>query len=114
MIFDLGGVVLPSPFEAFRADERAQVVAGGATGARSRSRRPITALGSLALVVALTVGAAACGGGDTQGRQEPELSEVEAQVAQLRLEVQSLRRELAELQATTTTTLASATSTTTR
>ena len=49
MIFDLGGVVLPSPFDAFRAYERRAglphrfvseiVVAGGETGAWSRFER---------------------------------------------------------------------------
>jgi len=49
VIFDLGGVVLPSPFTAFRAYERRQglphrfvseiVVAGGETGAWSRFER---------------------------------------------------------------------------
>lgn len=45
------------------------------------------------------VGLVACGGGDAQGRQEPELREVESQVSRLRLEVQNLRRELATLRA---------------
>ena len=34
-------------------------------------------------VLALAAGATACGGGDTQGRKDPDLSDVEAQVAQL-------------------------------
>ncbi|MFM8305480.1 MAG: hypothetical protein ACKOA9_14505 [Actinomycetota bacterium] len=67
---------------------------------RSLGRRVCGALA----VVTLAVGVTACGGGDTQGQQDPDLEEVEAQVAQLRLEVQTLRRELAALADTAVTT----------
>jgi chromosome segregation ATPase len=76
---------------------------------RRTVRRIVT---SVTLVGVLGAGAAACSGGDTQGRQEPKLSEVEAQVAQLRLEVQSLRQEVKSLREsvpTTTTTTPGAT-----
>ncbi|GMU78584.1 MAG: hypothetical protein AMXMBFR46_13790 [Acidimicrobiia bacterium] len=49
------------------------------------------------VAVALAVGASACGNDGTRGRQQADLDEVESQVAQLRLEVQNLRRELDSL-----------------
>lgn len=53
----------------------------------------------VALVLgSIAFGASACGGGDTQGRKEPDLNDVESQVAQLRLEVQTLRQEVRSLQ----------------
>ena len=51
-----------------------------------------------AVVVTLALGTVACSGGDTQGRREPELRELDAKVAQLRLEVQSLRLQVKALQ----------------
>jgi len=80
---------------------------------RRRLRRG--ALVALTLL-ALAAGTTACGGsGDTQGRKDPDLSDVEAQVAQLRLEVQTLRKELAALadSVVTTTTTAPATTSST-
>jgi outer membrane murein-binding lipoprotein Lpp len=65
-----------------------------------RPRRRIVAL--VAVLATLALGASACGDGDDQGRIAPELEEVEAQVAQLRLEVQTLRRELQALRGATT------------
>ena len=66
-------------------------------------------------LLALAAGTTACGSGDTQGRKDPDLSDVEAQVAQLRLEVQTLRKELAALadSVVTTTTTAPATTSST-
>ena len=74
--------------------------------------RRIVAIGLT--VAGLALGLAACGDGDTQGRQDPDLSDVESQVAQLRLEVQSLRRELQALRESvpTTTTLPTTTTST--
>jgi hypothetical protein len=91
---------------------------GGPRRADDRSVRSIVRRSLVAVALAaLALGAAACGsGGDTQGRQEPELSDVEAQVAQLRLEVQSLRQEVKSLRESvpTTTTTTTGTATTTR
>lgn len=84
--------------------------AGGRRPHHRAVRRTFRRTLALGLTLAtLSVGTAACGGGDdVQGRQEPDLSEVESQVAQLRLEVQTLRREVQSLREAvpTTTTLA--------
>jgi hypothetical protein len=67
-------------------------------------------------VLVLAAGTTACGGGDTQGRKEADLADVEAQVAQLRLEVQTLRRARrpGESVPTTTTTVPATTTSTVR
>lgn len=64
-------------------------------------------------VAALALGATACGGGDSQGRQDSELRDVESQVAQLRLEVRSLRQQVQALRESVPTTTTSSPSTAT-
>lgn len=70
------------------------------------ARRARRRVGVVVTMLVIAVGTAACGGGDVQGRKEPTPAEVAAQVAQLRLEVQALREELAALAETAVTTTA--------
>ena len=68
------------------------------------------------LILALGLGAAACGGGNTQGRKQTNLEDLQSKVSSLRLEVESLRAEVQTLQnqvAGTTTTTGPDSSTTT-
>ena len=67
-------------------------------GAASAQDRHVgrAVLATLATVT-IVIGATACSENDAQGRQAPDLIELESQVAQLRLEVQNLREEVRSL-----------------
>jgi outer membrane murein-binding lipoprotein Lpp len=70
------------------------------------------------LVLGVGLGLSACGGGDTQGRKEPDVQDLQSKVSSLRLEVESLRSEVQSLRqevasATTTTSVPDGTTGTT-
>lgn len=60
--------------------------------------RPVRrALAAVVVCAGLVVALGACSDGDSQGRQGPELRDLESKVSQLRLEVQHLREEVQSL-----------------